>query len=78
MAKYIILSFISFLFLFYVPPIIYFATKGKFFRFFYHDVLKWHIPDDSQSFDGASFCSKCKLCDKEILQDSQGNWFEPH
>ena len=42
---------------------------------FYHDILKWHKPDDSESFNGCSSCSICKYCGKEIMQDSQGNWF---
>lgn len=27
------------------------------------------------SYDGCSFTSKCKHCGKDIMQDSQGNWF---
>lgn len=42
---------------------------------FYHDILEWHKPDDKQSFDGCSYHSICKYCGKEIMQDSQGNWF---
>lgn len=41
----------------------------------YHDVMEWHMPTDSQGFDGCSFTSTCKYCGKEIMQDSQGNWF---
>ena len=57
--------------------ITYLVTGGKFFKRFYHDVLGWHIPDDSadQGFDGCSFHAKCKHCGKDIMQDSQGNWF---
>ena len=47
------------------------------FKRFYHDLLGWHRPDESldESFDGCSVCSVCKYCGKEIMQDSQGNWF---
>ena len=41
----------------------------------YHDVMAWHMPTDSHGFDGCSFTSTCKYCGKEIMQDSQGNWF---
>ena len=41
----------------------------------YHDVMEWHMPTESQGFDGCSFTSTCKYCGKEIMQDSQGNWF---
>ena len=44
-------------------------------KWFYHDILRWHMPTDSQGFDGCSFTSTCKYCGKEIMQDSQGNWF---
>lgn len=40
-----------------------------------HDILKYHLPDDKMTFDGASMCSHCRFCGKEIMQDSQGNWF---
>lgn len=45
------------------------------FRKICHDVLEWHEPDEKKSFDGCSFHSRCKWCGREILQDSQGNWF---
>lgn len=46
------------------------------FKFFYHDILGWHRPDNSpQSFDGCSVHARCKYCGKDIMQDSQGNWF---
>lgn len=44
-------------------------------RKFKCDILDWHTPERLIEFDGASFCSKCKYCGREILQDSQGNWF---
>ena len=42
---------------------------------FYHDILEWHRPDNTESFDGCSYHSVCKYCGKNIMQDSQGNWF---
>lgn len=68
MAKYVILVVL-------ISSIIYKVSKGKIFKWFYHDKLGWHIPNDKQSFNGCSCCSTCKLCGKEIMQDSQGNWF---
>lgn len=44
-------------------------------RDFIHNVMDDHIPEDDVDFDGASMNSKCKICNKTILQDSQGNWF---
>ena len=46
------------------------------FKFWYHDFLGWHKPDVMGPwFDGCSFHAKCKYCGKEIIHDSQGNWF---
>lgn len=44
-------------------------------RFFYHDILKWHVPEDIRLIYGINVESICKYCGKEIIQDSQGNWF---
>ncbi len=50
--------------------------KRGYFKKYYHDILKWHIPDNNlHRFDGCSFHNICKHCGKEIMQDSQGNWF---
>lgn len=60
---------------FFTGTICYF--KLDWFKWFYHDILSWHVPnpDDHMGFDGCSFISTCKHCHKEIMQDSQGNWF---
>ena len=44
-------------------------------RWFYHDIMEWHRPKDVVGFDGCSFTTRCRYCNKRILQDSQGNWF---
>lgn len=54
---------------------IFYFHKGWFKRWF-HDILGWHVPGEAfSSFDGCSFHNRCKHCGKEIMQDSQGNWF---
>jgi hypothetical protein len=59
--------------IFLISTLLYFAFDvGK---WFYHNILGWHKPTKEISFDGCSKCSTCKICSKEILQDSQGNWF---
>ena len=59
-----------------IGGIIYLISKGLIFNWFYHNILEWHLPDDKpQEFDGCSFHAHCKFCNKEIMQDSQGNWF---
>lgn len=60
----------------WVSGIIYMISKGRIFNWFYHDVLEWHLPNDEpQEFDGCNTHAHCKFCGKEIMQDSQGNWF---
>jgi hypothetical protein len=56
---------------------LYLITKGKLFNHFYHDILEWHIPDEKVEHysDGLSEHAICKFCGKDIMQDSQGNWF---
>lgn len=46
-------------------------------KFFYHDILGWHTPkkDIPMWSDGCSTHATCKHCGKDIMQDSQGNWF---
>ena len=48
-----------------------------FFKKLYHDLLHWHMPEDGgeQWSDGCSQHAICKYCGKEIMMDSQGNWF---
>lgn len=40
------------------------------------DTFGWHNGNGgSQSFDGCSLHATCSKCRKEVMQDSQGNWF---
>ena len=72
----IILEVLAFLIaIMWIVCVMYIITKGRIFKWFYHDILEWHLPNEEEGFDGCSFHSTCKLCGKEIMQDSQGNWF---
>lgn len=42
----------------------------------FHDIMGWHLPDETEFFDGCSEHSHCRFCKAEIMQDSQGNWFK--
>ena len=57
----------------FMTAILYF--RFGWFKFFYHDVMAWHLPIEKQGFNGCSFTSICKHCGKDIMQDSQGGWF---
>lgn len=75
MPIWLIMTFVI-LFLFWITGIAWFL--GHPFKagvWFFHDIMGWHYPDDSSSFDGCSVHSHCRYCKKEIMQDSQGNWF---
>ena len=44
-------------------------------RKFLCNVLGWHKPSDCiNKYEILTF-SKCKYCGKQIIKDSQGNWF---
>lgn len=77
MTKYYIeiLLVILVLVLIWVPGIVYLLTGHP--KFIYHDILGWHEPDKNAKIwsDGCSSHCRCKHCGKEIMQDSQGNWF---
>ena len=51
----------------WITGFLYIITKGKVFKWFYHDILKWHLPKGNLSV--------CKFCGQNIQQDSQGNWY---
>lgn len=45
-------------------------------RNFLCNVMGWHQPfEGRKAFDGSSYVSVCRHCNRKILQDSQGNWF---
>lgn len=44
-------------------------------RKFLCNVLGWHKPT-YRVVKGVNTHSYCRYCEKEIIQDSQGNWFE--
>lgn len=75
MPIYLILCITIIFFVFFMFPTFY--DKFGWFKEYYHNILHWHEPDESPKWsDGCSIHCKCKYCGKEILQDSQGNWFE--
>ena len=74
----IILKIVIFIMLVYLmSSYMYLITGGREFTWFFHDVMGWHIPDDKepQESDGCNVHAHCKFCGKEIMQDSQGNWY---
>ena len=72
---YIFIALFSLCTLSWICGIIYLIHPFKFLTWFYHGALHWHRPDETEFNDGCSFHSHCRFCGKEIMQDSQGNWF---
>ena len=64
---------LSFALVFIIGSAIY--LKTGFGKRLYHNKLGWHKPNEEIEAAGINFKSKCKYCGKEIIQDSQGNWF---
>lgn len=73
-----ILIIATFLFITWILCVLWNAIgwNPKILAPFCDNIMGWHIPDESSTFDGLSIHSHCKFCGKEIMQDSQGNWFE--
>ena len=75
LSKYIFLAIVIG---FAIAEIAAYVLYEKFglFRVYFHDALGWHTPDDSPQWsDGCSQHARCKHCGRDIMQDSQGNWF---
>ena len=77
MLKIILVSIMGILLIWLSGAVLY-QTTG-FFKFFFHDILGWHEPDKDERkyFDGCNRHATCKYCGKDIIEDSQGNWFNP-
>lgn len=69
------LAFCGLYFVTWIAGIVWLAHPFKLGTWFFHNILGWHRPNDEQSFDGLSCHSRCRFCNKEIMEDGQGNWF---
>ena len=54
---------------------LWFAVFNKYLSVWACDSLGWHLEPERQGYDGCSYGGKCPRCGKDVLQDSQGNWF---
>ena len=69
----------AFIILAFIPMLIT-CVFGMFVYWFHEsiwfcNVLGWHKAPKVQGFDGCSKNGVCPVCGKEVMQDSQGNWF---
>jgi hypothetical protein len=51
------------------------ALSNRWLPKWFCDHMGWHLAPKRQRFDGCSFGGECSRCGREVLQDSQGNWF---
>lgn len=58
-----------------IAGIVWCIKPYKAMSWLYHDIMGWHKPNNKYYNDGCSNHSICRLCGKDIMQDSQGNWF---
>lgn len=73
-SKIVLLCIASVIGLFLIFAFIYQSTG--FGKWFFDRILSWHKPVDNVERYGPFNTSKCRYCGKQIMQDSQGNWFE--
>lgn len=71
----ILLGLCGLYFVTWIGGLIWLARPYVFGTWFFHDILGWHKPNGETTFDGLSEHSHCRFCNKEIMEDSQGNWF---
>lgn len=72
---YILVAFIAAGVLLLFFEIIYLIHPFRCLVWFYHGIMGHHRPKEIVFYDGCSIHSRCRFCNKEIVQDSQGNWF---
>lgn len=73
--KIAVLGFYGLCFVTWISGLIWIAHPFKAGKWFFHDILGRHRPDDETTFDGLSEHRRCIFCNEEIMQDSKGNWF---
>ena len=50
------------------------AIFNRYLPKWFCDKMSWHLPPESQTFNGCNACGNCPRCGKKIMQSSQG-WF---
>lgn len=74
MNMFLFICFII-LIIFLIAAVLY--MRLDWFKTLFHDGLKWHKPTIERTIKGLNVYSTCKHCNKPIVQDSQGNWYDP-
>lgn len=77
MIKTIIFIILSLLLIVWILGMIWYRRPFKAMTWLYHDIFGWHKPNHQIWSNGFNNLSYCRFCDKYIMQDSHGNWFDP-
>lgn len=77
MIEVIIAILLGFLFSIWLMGVLWTVTPFRPCKWFFHDILGWHEPNQEERIEihGINIHCKCKYCGKDIIRDSQGNWF---
>lgn len=77
MIKSIIFIILSLLLFVYMLGMIWSIRPFEAMTWLYHDIFGWHKPTKHIWSNGFSNISHCRFCGKRIMQDFEGNWFDP-
>ena len=62
--------------LFFLVSLIFLAINNRFLPKWFCDHLHWHLePEINTGFNGCSFTGTCPRCGRDVMMDSNGNWF---
>lgn len=70
--KYVLFVFLTI----WLLPFVFCAVDRHFKTCYSCKIFGWHNGYSGfKRFDGCSMHAECSKCGKEVMQDSQGNWF---
>ena len=77
MSEKILIVIATMILIWWLCGLIYILSQSRIFIKLYHDLMGWHLPDYKKDVtsDSVNTYAVCKHCGKEIMRDSQGNWF---
>ena len=74
LIQIILCSIFGLVALFYINGHIYLHTKRGWMKWLYHDICKWHVPDEYETrrLEGGIYLSKCRHCHRDIWKSVYG------
>ena len=77
MTKATIFIILSLLLIVWILGMVWHIRPFNAMTWLFHDIFGWHKPNHHIWSDGFNNLSYCRFCDKYIMQDSHGDWFDP-